>query len=299
MTKPQSITHTRKFRIRYYESDPNGLLSCSNYLRFMQEIAFDASSAGGYNWEQYKKMNRIWVIRDTEVHAIKPVYYDQTLLAKTWISDFHGITSRREYAFFRIQDKSPTESALVAKGYSDWVFLDTKNARPVNIPQEFQRKFFPDGLPETFTRRKRFTLNNNIPESAFTTRKKVELQDIDQLQHMNNASYLDHVLETNWQMFENLGISFYNLQQKQKTLLAHLSHIRYKVPAHFQDSMKITSWISNLTTSKIEASFLIRRESDNALLVQGQLEYVYIDLDTQLAKIIPTVLQESLKKIGA
>ena len=296
MSKAKSITHTRTFRIRYYESDPNGLLSCSNYLRFMQETAFDASSAAGYDWDQYKKIHRIWVIRDTEIQTIQPAYYDQILLAKTWISDFHGLSSRREYAFFRLIDAQTEETELVAKGFSDWVYLDTEKARPVSIPQELQEKFFPTGVPDSFPHRYRLSFNNNMPNNAFTQTHYVKLQDIDQLQHMNNASYLDYVLETNWQMFASLGVAFFSLQQKGKTLLPHLSRIRYKIPAHYKDSLSIFTWISHLTSSNITIDFMIRRGSDSALLIQGKLEYIYFDLHTQTSTPIPKDMQARIQK---
>lgn len=296
MATNKSIIHSRKFRIRYYESDLNGLLSCPNYLRFMQETAFDASSAAGYDWKRYQKINRIWVIRDTEIHAIKPVYYDQILLAKTWISDFHGITSRREYAFYRLDSKLKNEPELVAEGYSDWVFLDTQKARPVIIPFEIKHEFFPDGIPETFPRHKRFTLNNKTPDNPFTQQIRISLRDIDQLQHMNNASYLDYAIEINLLMFEQTGISFQNLQKKQMHLLPHFSRIRYKTPAHYGDTLIITSWVSKWTNDNLTTDFLIRRESDNTLLVQGQLGYIYFNLATQSPNVFPLEIIEILRK---
>jgi acyl-CoA thioester hydrolase len=299
MTKQKSITHSRKFRVRYYESDPNGLLSCPNYLRFMQETAFDASSASGYDWDQYQKMNRVWVIRDTQLHALEPVFYNQTLLVKTWIAGFQGITSRRKYAFYRLEDDTSIKPELVARGYSDWVFLDTKNSRPVNIPKELQLRFFPDGLPETFHRRRRFSLKNNLPDNVFTQKQQVNIQDIDQLQHMNNASYMDYVRETNWRMFERQGFSFVSLQQEQKTLLPYLSRIRYKVPAHYGDKILVSTWISNLSVSKFAVDFMIHRESDNTLFVQGQLQFSYFDLESKIPRAIPRLLQNSLKQSTA
>jgi len=39
----------------------------SNYVRYMQETAFDASAAVGYSMARYATMDRYWLVHDTEV----------------------------------------------------------------------------------------------------------------------------------------------------------------------------------------------------------------------------------------
>ncbi len=41
----------RAFRVRSYECDGYGHVNHANYLRYMQEAAFDASAAAGYDLE--------------------------------------------------------------------------------------------------------------------------------------------------------------------------------------------------------------------------------------------------------
>ena len=40
-----ALTHERTFRVRHYECDSYGHVNHANYLRYMQEAAFDASAA--------------------------------------------------------------------------------------------------------------------------------------------------------------------------------------------------------------------------------------------------------------
>ena len=58
------LTHTRTFRVRYYECDAHGHLNNANYLRYMQETAFDASEAAGYDLARYEAMERLWLVRE-------------------------------------------------------------------------------------------------------------------------------------------------------------------------------------------------------------------------------------------
>ena len=46
--------HERTFRVRYYECDAYGHVNHANYLRYMQETAFDASAAVGYEIARYE-----------------------------------------------------------------------------------------------------------------------------------------------------------------------------------------------------------------------------------------------------
>ena len=53
------LTHVRTFQVRYHECDSYGRVNHTNYLRYMQEAAFDASAAAGYDLVRYEAINRI------------------------------------------------------------------------------------------------------------------------------------------------------------------------------------------------------------------------------------------------
>ena len=59
------LTHVRTFRVRHYECDALGHVNYANYLRYMQEAAFDASAAAGYDLDRYKAMGCHWLVRET------------------------------------------------------------------------------------------------------------------------------------------------------------------------------------------------------------------------------------------
>lgn len=61
-----TIYYERPFRIRHYECDAYGHVNHANYLRYMQEAAFDASAAVGYDFEHYRAMGRLWLVRETD-----------------------------------------------------------------------------------------------------------------------------------------------------------------------------------------------------------------------------------------
>ena len=83
--------------IQYYECDAYGHVNNANYLRYMQEAAFDATAAAGYPAERYLEMNRAWLVRETDITYLRPLTYGDSVTVKTWVDDFRRVRSRRAY----------------------------------------------------------------------------------------------------------------------------------------------------------------------------------------------------------
>ena len=135
------LTHTRNFRVRYYECDPFGHVNNTNYLRYMEEAAFDASAAAGYDLARYDALNRFWLVRETEIEYLRPLRYGDSFHLKTWIADFRRVQSRRDYEF---TDAATGE--LAARAHTDWVFVDRATGALATIPQRAHRRLLPGGL---------------------------------------------------------------------------------------------------------------------------------------------------------
>ncbi len=178
------LTYERTFRVRYYECDPYGHLNNSNYLRYMQETAFDASAAAGYDLARYQAMERIWWIRSSEIEYLAPVRYNERVTVKTWVENFQRTHSPRAYEFSR-----PSTGELVARATTDWAFLDTKSGRPTDIPAELIAAFFPEEAPPEAPKRTRIPAAPPAPEGVFTSSRQVEWRDLDTNGHVNNANY--------------------------------------------------------------------------------------------------------------
>ena len=69
------LTNTTKFRVRYVECDAYGHVNNANYLRYMQEAAFNASAAVGYDVKRYDEIGQYWLVRETEIEYFKPLMY--------------------------------------------------------------------------------------------------------------------------------------------------------------------------------------------------------------------------------
>ncbi|MFM8322615.1 MAG: acyl-CoA thioesterase [Chloroflexota bacterium] len=271
------FTHTSTFRVRYYECDAYGHLNNANYLRYMQEAAFNASAAAGYGLEHYAGMQRIWLIRESELEFLRPLGYNQEAAVATQVADFRRVTSRRSYVFTRTGD--PQEAGPVATGWSDWVFMDTRLQRPARIPQALIDAFYPEGNPPDGMGDP-FPSLPPAPPGAFVQRRRVAWQEIDPVGHVNNANYAVYASDCGFAATEHFGWPWERLAQMGIGIYLRRLRVQYLQPALFGDELQISAWIYNARRSTAQRCYTITRVSDGALLAQVDTLSVWVSLQS-------------------
>jgi acyl-CoA thioester hydrolase len=284
-------TYTRTFRVRYYECDAYGHLNSVNYLRYMQETAFDASADAGYDQQAYASMNRYWLIRETSIEYLQPVYYNQEVQVKTWIADFRRVSSRRVYEF-----RLAESGELCARAYTDWVFLDATKQQPTGIPDKLIADFYPEGKPAAFPARQPFPKTPEPPAQVFTTRRQVTWHDIDTMQHINNAVYMSYANECGFQAVAAFGWPLERMILSGFAIVIRRCQIQYLRPGLLNEELEIATWASDVRRSMATRHYNIRRLSDAALLSQVNMFSVWVDLKTGKTMRIP---QQFLKDFAS
>jgi acyl-CoA thioester hydrolase len=279
------LTHTRKFRIRHYECDAFGHLNHANYVRYMQETAFDASAAAGYDSDAYNALGRYWLIRETDIEYLKPTRYGDTLEVKTWVIDFHRVRSRRAYEI-RFQGSDE----IVANASTDWVFLENDTNRPAKIPVEIKEAFFPEGPPDSFPAREKFPQPPTPPTGKFSMSLPVAWHDLDAAQHVNNANYLKYTEECGMQVIAAHGWPISRMISEGFAIFVRRHQIQYLQPAVLGDDLLISTWVSNVRRSTATRHYLIQRKSDQSNLALIHTNSVWVDLKTGRPIRIPETL---------
>ena len=278
------LTHVRTFRVRYYECDPRGRVHDANYLRYMQEAAFDATAAAGYDLARYQAMNRIWLARETEIEYQRPLCYGDSVQVKTWVADFRRVRSRRAYEFHLVGS-----DVLVARASTDWVFLDSTTGRPAAIPPELMDAFFPEGLPpvdgrQQAPRRLRFPPPPSPPPDAlrplWVQHRRAEWQDLDQVQHVNNAVYLAYIQDCGLQVAAAHGWPLARMEAEGFAIMARRHQIEYRRPAILNDELELTTWLSNVKHTTAHRHYAVTRASDGSPVVRARTLCVWVDLAT-------------------
>lgn len=275
--------YERAFRIRYDECDAYGHVNHANYLRYMQESAFDASADIGYDFAAYDAIERYWLVRDTDITFLRSLSYGDTLVVKTWVADFRRVRSLRKYEL-----RLAGSDDLVAKAQTDWVFLNSTTLRPAIIPPEIIGAFLPDGPPVDSVERDRFPDPPGPPAGVFRTLRQVKWEDIDQAQHVNNARYLVYLEDCATEFVRRQGWPVERMMAAGFGIVARRYRIEYQCPALMDDELEVSTWVSDLRRATAVRHYVISRASDGQRLARARALWVWIDLKTGLPIRIPS-----------
>jgi acyl-CoA thioester hydrolase len=284
------LTHERTFRIRHYECDVYGHLNNTNYLRYMQETAFDASAAAGYDMARYTEMGRTWLVRQNGIEYTRPLVYGDSVRVKTWVEDFRRVDSRRVYEFWQVEPE-----VLVARAYTDWVFLDSATGRPVTIPDSLVEAFFPEGYPGPSGRRKQIPSAPPPPAGVFRLQRRVEWRDIDPNGHVNNATYLAYAEDCGVQVAGAFGWPMERCMQAGFGIMVRRHEIEYHSQARLDDVIETTTWVSDFRQTSGIRHYFLRDAGSGELIVRMRSLYAWVSLETRRLIRVPEAFRESFQ----
>jgi acyl-CoA thioester hydrolase len=282
-------THIEAYKVRYYECDAFGFLKGINYLRWMQEAAFAASGAVGYDFAEYDRIGHLWLVRDTEVEFLNPLKYEDEVEIRTWVEDFRRFRSLRAY-----EVRNTRTGVIAARASTDWVYVKSETLRPARIPPEMQIAFYPEGAPEEGVHRVRFPKSVPPPDPPFSTRKTVSWSDIDMMWHMNNAAYFRYIEFVEQGVSDAFGWPIKRMVDSGFRIQNHRLRIDYRQPAALGEEIEISTWCSDVRGESTLRHYEIHRVSDGELLLQARARWGCVDLNTEGPIRIPQVYLRSL-----
>jgi acyl-CoA thioesterase FadM len=168
------------YRVRFDEGGPDGLIKTSVLLRYTQDLAGHHSTSRGFGRAWYAERGITWLVRAAEVAVAAPIPVGTELVGTT-----HVVGWRRVWARRRTEFRDP-DGTVVSWVHIDWVLLDERGT-PTRIPREFDAVF---GAPPATFGLARVDLGEIAPTPA-RTRFTVRPQELDPMDHVNNAVYAD------------------------------------------------------------------------------------------------------------
>ena len=172
------------FRVRFDEAAPDGRVRTSSLLRYAQDLAWQHSDAMGFDRAWYAGRDVTWLVRAAELAVTGPMPSGTTITGTTEVVGFRRVWSRRRTTF---TDADGRETAWV---HIDWVLIDGRGV-PQRIPRDIEAAF--GASPATFPLA-RVELDEP-PADARVGRVTVRPQELDPLDHVNNAIYADWLEE--------------------------------------------------------------------------------------------------------
>jgi acyl-CoA thioester hydrolase len=278
------------FRVRHYECDAYGHVNNANYLRYMQEAAFEASAAAGYDVARYQDMNRIWYVRGSDITFLRPLVYGQSVKVKTWVSEFRRIRCLRSYDMY-----DAVSGELIARAVTDWVYLDSDSLQPITVPSEIVAAYWPDGPPEEIPSRERFPKAPDAPPSVFSMRRPVRWRDIDGAGHVNNASYMAYIEDCGVEVAAAYGWPMTRMMENGFGIIARRYRIEYRLPAFLGDELEVSTWVSDPKRATVVRNYTVTRIVDGALLARAHVLWVWVELASGRPIRIPPVFLDDFE----
>ena len=174
------------FTIRSYEVDCHSRLSIVSVFNFMQEAASQHAAALGVSIQQLRSENYTWLLSRLKIKLkVYPAWNDR-LTVDTWPSGVQRLFALRD---FELKDQN---NHTVGAALSAWLVLDTVKKRPVRVSSFVDRLKPVEGdhiLPDRLE--KLPGIETHAHERIF----QVRYRDLDINQHVNNASYVEWMLE--------------------------------------------------------------------------------------------------------
>ena len=135
--KDQHMIKYFEYRLTVTSQEIDDLNHAGNfhYIKWMQHAAIAHSTAIGWSPQKYIEFEAGWVARSHKITYLKPAYEGDPIVIKTWVSNFKGVTSLRQYEIFNDRGE------MLAKAETDWAFVNYKNQKPTRIPAEISACF--------------------------------------------------------------------------------------------------------------------------------------------------------------
>ncbi|MGH7174188.1 MAG: acyl-[acyl-carrier-protein] thioesterase, partial [Gemmataceae bacterium] len=234
---------TRLFRVRHYELDASGRVNDVNLVRYMQEAAIEASTALGFGMDWYSEHGVGWVVRRLSVRYFAPAAYGDEVAVATWLSGLRGVRSIREYDLTLSRDGS-----RIARGRAEWVYMDFQTGEPTRVPDAWAEAFTLKDKPEDLGVR----LNGPRPTEAshrYTSRRRVQFHELDTVQHVNHAVYLQWIAEAFLDALRAVGHAPEQTLRDGWRAIQMGHEIQYFAAALDQENIEIVSWLCETTDS--------------------------------------------------
>jgi acyl-ACP thioesterase len=178
------LIHEARYRVRFDEAGPDGRLRTSGLMRYAQDVAWQHSTALGFGRDWYLERGLTWLVRSAELEVLAPIEMGVEIVSRTRVVGQRRVWARRRGEFIT------ADGTLAAWVHTDWVMIDARGAL-TRIPAIFGERF---RIPEASGQIGRVTLPPT-PDDAAGRSFAVRPHELDPMDHVNNAAYLDWLEE--------------------------------------------------------------------------------------------------------
>jgi acyl-CoA thioester hydrolase len=261
-------------RVRLYDLDLCGQVSCATLLRYFEETAMQASSQLGFDLEWYNARGQFWVIRSMLLERSGPARYQDDLEVRTWVSSMTRVRADRNYVLRRSKD-----SRILARATANWVYLNGRTMHPARIPPDIVAMFSnPEPAPFPSHPPLNHWIGLESPIHAQTVRRAWHYE-ADSAKHTNNAIYVDWLEEAVRESVLAHGLSL--KLESGPSLWFYRHSLEYLTPARPGDELQITTDLTGQGKSAGYWRQEVHRKPSGELVARGESVTIWIDRESR------------------
>jgi acyl-ACP thioesterase len=176
----------RCYRVRSYETDPNGRLQVPILCKLLQEAATDHAAQLGVAVESLIELGVAWVLNHLRLRVERWPGADAEVVIETWPEAADRLFTERRF------EVATSAGESVATASTLWLVMDLERRRPVRLPPIVVDALSRHELGSRPMRPPRLE-ESKAPdrELEFTVRRS----DLDLAGHVNNTSYVEWAVE--------------------------------------------------------------------------------------------------------
>lgn len=176
---------TKNWEINFLQCYPNMLLKYTELCNILQLTAARHSEVGGISFSDMQEFHQAWVLSRMRVEITRMPEWKEEVTVKTWIQSLENSRSIRCLELYVGDEK-------VVGCETFWAVLNTKIRRPeaLALPHAHFEKY-----PNDRATSKAFSKIEIGAERQLVSERKVQLSDLDIVNHANNVKYLEWCLD--------------------------------------------------------------------------------------------------------
>lgn len=200
-----------EFEVHYHEVNQQERATPLTILHYLEDAAISHSEAVGKGVKDLKSKNQAWILNQWQLQMIRYPVLGEKVLLETWSAGFERFYGTRD---FLVRDK---DQEIIGRATSLWVFYNTESKRPSRIPSDFQEAYGVEALRAIKEPLGQLLTGESVQEENQQI-FKVRRSDIDTNGHVNNANYLQWMLEAVPEdVYENRHLAALEITYKKAT----------------------------------------------------------------------------------
>lgn len=181
----QSIWN-EEFFVKSYEVDYNKRTKLNSLFNYMQEAAYNHACRLGAGYEELTRQGFLWVLSRVKIQIERYPEWEEKIKLETWPKGVNRLFALRDFIFRDERNQS------IALATSAWLVLDSDTMKLQKVQS------LPFSLPDNDGR---YALNEELGKLDnqsifdFEAERTAVYSDIDVNQHVNNAKYVEWILD--------------------------------------------------------------------------------------------------------